>query len=237
MLHMPTDNYYLIVPASGIGTRMESDTPKQYIKLNNGLTVLDQTLKTLLNIDYIKGCIVAINENDTTFKNSKYAQHHKLLDIVNGGEQRYNSVMNALEALEDYASANDWVLVHDAARPCVDPNDINTMIDTLKDSKSGGLLATRVVDTIKKSKDNIAIKTIDRENLWQAQTPQMYRFGMLKDALNKSISDGASITDEAGAIEHINQQSTLIESSKKNIKITTQADLELANFYLTDTIK
>ncbi len=231
---MVSDNYYLIIPASGIGSRMQTntDTPKQYLTLDNGLTILDQTLKTLLNIKKIKGCIVAISNKDRYFKNSIFNTHPKLLTTAIGGKERYHSVINALEALRPYAKDSDWVLVHDAARACVNQDDVVKLINKLENNPVGGLLANKVVDTIKQAKNNITDTTIDRSNLWQAQTPQMYRFGVLSKALNKALEDNINITDEASSIEHIGLSSVLVESDKRNIKITNPEDLDLANFYL-----
>jgi len=229
---MSTDHCYLVVPASGIGTRMQSNISKQYLQLDNGLSVLDQTLSTLLNIKKIKGCVLAISEQDTLFKSSQFNNHPKLLAVTTGGKERYHSVINALNALKPFAKDNDWVLVHDAARPCIEARDVENLIQQLEHQKIGGLLATKVVDTIKKSSHQMVESTIDRSNLWQAQTPQMYRFGILLQALNTAYNDGINITDEASAIEYIGLDSLLVESSKSNLKITSPDDLALANFYL-----
>ncbi|HIG89310.1 2-C-methyl-D-erythritol 4-phosphate cytidylyltransferase [Candidatus Thioglobus sp.] len=229
---MSADRYYLIVPASGIGTRMKSDLPKQYLKLNNGLSVLDQTLKTLLSINKITGCIIAIANEDTLFKKSKFYKHLKILAKVAGGKERFHSVISALNTLKLFANDNDWVLVHDAARPCVNAKEVMTLMNKLKNHPTGGLLATPVVDTVKQATNNIIEKTLDRSNLWQAQTPQMYRFGVLSKALENVTKNNLSITDEASAIELLGLESVIIPSSKSNLKITTPEDLELANFYL-----
>ncbi|BBB23529.1 2-C-methyl-D-erythritol 4-phosphate cytidylyltransferase [Isorropodon fossajaponicum endosymbiont JTNG4] len=235
-------SYYLIIPASGVGTRMHSEknnldeqtkTPKQYLKLDNGLTILDQTLTTLLNIDKIKGCIIAIAKEDRLFAKSAFNSHPKLLTTVIGGKERMHSVFNALKALTTFAKDDDWVLVHDSARPCVKVLEIINLMEQLKHHVTGGLLATKVVDTIKQADNNIVNTTIDRSNLWQAQTPQMYRFGVLLKALNTTIKNGTNITDEASAIEYLGLESILVKSSKSNIKITNPEDLALANFYLT----
>jgi len=229
---MSTDQHFLIVPASGVGSRMKSNTPKQYLKLNNGLSVLDQTLKTLLDIDQIKGCVVAIAKNDTQFEQSKFSNHSKLLATAIGGKERFHSVVSALNALKPFVKGNDWVLVHDAARPCVKDSDVINLINQLKDHPTGGLLATRVIDTIKQGVNTQVQKTLDRSNLWQAQTPQMYRFGVLSRALDNIIQNDLSITDEASSIEALGLESILVEASKNNLKITTPEDLDLANFYL-----
>lgn len=229
---MAKNQHFLIVPASGIGARMQSNIPKQYLPLNNGLSVLDQTLKTLLNIKQINGCVVAIARDDTAFKNSEFSHHPKLLSVVNGGQQRFHSVINALEALRPLADDNDWVLVHDAVRPCIQASDVIDLITQLENHPTGGLLATKIIDTVKQSNNNKTQTTINRENLWQAQTPQMYRFGVLSKALNKVIQNNLTITDEASSIEHLGLESVLVSGSKSNIKITTAEDLPLANFYL-----
>lgn len=226
------NQHFLIVPASGIGVRMNAELPKQYLKLENGLTVLDQTLKTLLGIEQIKGCVVAIAGNDTEFKNSLFASHSKLLATAVGGKRRFHSVMSALKSLRPFAKDNDWVLVHDAARPCIKINEVVNLIEALKNHSVGGLLATPVVDTIKKSHNNTVETTLDRSTLWQAQTPQMYRFGVLFEALENVIQNNLSITDEASSIEYLGLKSVLVPASKSNFKITTAEDLDLANFYL-----
>lgn len=229
---MSNDQHFLIIPASGIGTRMNAELPKQYLKLENGLSVLEQTLKTLLSIEQIKGCVVAIAENDTEFKKSLFSNHHKLLATAIGGKKRFHSVMSAFNTLRPFAKDNDWVLVHDAARPCVKASEVVDLITELKDHSVGGLLATQVVDTIKKSHYNIVEKTIDRSLLWQAQTPQMYRFAVLSRALENVVQNNLMITDEASSIEYLGLESVLIKASKSNLKITTAEDLILANFYL-----
>lgn len=229
---MSTDHCFLVIPASGIGSRMKAKVSKQYLMLDNGLSVLDQTLTTLLNIDQIKGCIIALSDQDKLFKTSHFYNHPKLLALATGGKERSHSVLNALNALKPHAKDSDWVLVHDAARPCINPGDVIRLIHKLKHNPTGGLLATKVVDTIKQADANWVTSTIDRSNLWQAQTPQMYRFGVLLKALTKAGNNNVNITDEASAIEYIGLQSLLVESSIGNLKITNPEDLALANFYL-----
>ncbi len=233
---MSTNQCYLVIPASGIGSRMKAGVTKQYLTLDNGLSVLDQTLKTLLAIESIKGCAIALAANDQSFQHSPFNTHEKLLAITTGGEQRHHSVINALISLKPHAKDSDWVLVHDAARPCVSSHDINRLIEQVVQTDTGGLLATKVVDTIKLGKQNLTKSTVDRSNLWQAQTPQMYRFGVLLNALITADADNINITDEASAIEHMGLQSLLVESSKQNLKITTPEDLALANFYLNTNL-
>ena len=232
-----TNKRYLVIPASGVGSRMGADKPKQYLTLNNGLSILDQTLSTLLEMDEIDGCVIAISNQDQYFQHSTLVNHPKILKVVAGGKERFHSVINALEGLQEYAGSEDWVLVHDAARPCVDPKDVKKLINTLKNHAVGGILAIPAVDTIKQVNANQIEKTLDRSQLWQAQTPQMYRFGLLLEALNQALAAQVAITDEAGSIEHLGLESLVVESSKKNLKITTTEDLALANFYLAEATK
>ena len=234
---MLKNQHFLIVPASGIGKRMGADIPKQYLKLDNGLSVLDQTLKTLLNIEQITACVLVIAEQDNTFATSDFAKHPKLLATVFGGVQRFHSVIAGLGTLKPFAKNSDWVLVHDAVRPCVKASEVINLITQLSNHPTGGLLATKVVDTIKQAHHKIVKKTINRSNLWQAQTPQMYRFGVLSKALEKAVEHNLDISDEASAIEHLGLESVLLSASKNNLKITTQEDLKLANFYLNSINK
>ncbi len=231
---MTSSQHFLIIPASGIGTRMQSAVPKQYLKLDNGLSVLEQTLKTLLEIEQIKGCVVVVAKQDNEFAKSTFAQHPKLLATAIGGKERFHSVIAGLNALKPFAKDDDWVLVHDSVRPCIEPSDVVSLITRLEHHPTGGLLATQVVDTIKKSDDKVVQATLDRSKLWQAQTPQMYRFGVLSNALENVIKNNLNITDESSSIEHLGLESVLVAGNKRNLKITTPEDLALANFYLSN---
>jgi len=229
---MNNDNYYLIIPAGGIGKRMKSETPKQYLKLSNGLTIVDQCLKTLLEVDTISGFVIALSEKDTLFKSSTYFNHSKMLATAKGGKERLHSVLNALNSLEEVANPNDWVLVHDSVRPCVNKTDIEMLITEVSQHQTGGILATGVVDTIKQVAIDGEVSTIDRNKLYKAQTPQMFRFGILKDALETAVKLDNNITDESEAIENLGYSIKIVIGSSSNIKITQIDDLELANHYL-----
>jgi len=229
---MNKDKYFLIVPASGIGQRMNSTIPKQYIILENGLTILDQCLNTILSNDLISGFIVALNKKDSHFKSSDFAKDPKLISIVTGGKERFHSVLNALNALDQTAKPNDWVLVHDAVRPCIRKEDINKLIEEVADDKVGGILANRIVDTVKQKNDGGFVSTIDRQKLYIAQTPQMFRYDILKDSIEKAIKSNMHITDESEALESLNYSIRIVEGSSTNIKITTQEDIHLANYFL-----
>ncbi len=229
---MNNDNYYLIIPASGIGKRMKSEIPKQYLKLSNGLTIIDQCLKTFLKVDAISGFVIALSEKDTLFKSSIYFNHSKMLASVKGGKERFNSVLNALNSLAKIAKPNDWILVHDSVRPCVRKIDIEMLINEVSNHQTGGILATGVVDTIKQVTIDGKVSTIDRSKLFKAQTPQMFRYGVLKDALENAVKLNHNITDESEAIENLGYSIKIVIGSSSNIKITQIDDLELANHYL-----
>ena len=228
---MKKNKYFLVVPASGIGQRMNSKIPKQYLKLENGLSILDQCLESTLSSEFISGFIVALDKKDKLFKSSVFAANEKLISIVNGGKERFHSVQSALSELSQIAKPDDWVLVHDAVRPCIKKDDIHKLIEEVGDDKVGGILADRVVDTVKQNSNGL-VSTIDRKKLHLAQTPQMFRFGILKEAIEKAIKLNIHVTDESEALECLGYSIRIVDGSSSNIKITTQEDLELANYYL-----
>ena len=229
---MKKNKYFLVVPASGIGQRMNSKIPKQYLKLENGLSILDQCLESTLSSEFISGFIVTLDKKDKLFKSSVFAAHEKLISIVNGGKERFHSVQSALSELSQIANPDDWVLVHDAVRPCIKKDDIHKLIKEVGDDKVGGILADKVVDTVKQKNSNGLVSTIDRKKLHLAQTPQMFRFGILKEAIEKAIKLNIHVTDESEALECLGYSIRIVDGSSSNIKITTQEDLELANYYL-----
>ena len=232
LINMKKNKYFLVVPASGIGQRMNSKIPKQYLKLENGLSILDQCLESTLSSEFISGFIVALDKKDKLFKSSVFAAHEKLISIVNGGKERFHSVQSALSELSQIAKPDDWVLVHDAVRPCIKKDDIHKLIEEVGDDKVGGILADKVVDTVKQKNSNGLVSTIDRKKLHLAQTPQMFRFGILKEAIEKAIKLNIHVTDESEALECLGYSIRIVDGSSSNIKITTQEDLELANYYL-----
>jgi 2-C-methyl-D-erythritol 4-phosphate cytidylyltransferase len=223
--------YFAVVPAAGMGKRMSADCPKQYLKINDK-TVIEHTIEKLLNVERLQKIIIAVSEHDQHWQTIELLKNPRI-EIVNGGVERCISVFNGLLALDKKCNNNDWVLVHDVARPCVSVNDINKLIDQLTDKTVGGLLATPVTDTVKQvDSDGYVIETLDRSCLWRAQTPQMFRFQLLLNALEQSINSGESITDEASAVELAGFSVAVIEGSSENIKITRSEDLPLADFYL-----
>jgi len=226
-----SESYWVIVPAAGVGARMQHSTPKQYLKIA-GKTIIEHTLEKLTSHESIKGVVVAISKSDEYWPNHALVNNKKII-TTEGGVERFHSVFNALKKLSDQCKLNDWVLVHDAARPCLSLDDISKLIRKVKDDDIGGLLAVPVRDTMKRANsDGKILHTTERQFLWHALTPQMFRYGMLVDALQSAINSNNVITDEASALEAKGFQALLIEGSVSNIKITRPEDLALATFYL-----
>jgi len=225
--------YWAVIPAAGIGRRMESAIPKQYLPLLNS-TVLDITLKKLLEHPLISGIAVAISPDDRWWSASEYAIHKDVIVVI-GGDERCDSVLNALIALQDIASKSDGVLVHDAARPCVRSSDITSLIEAAGNSHDGGLLGVPVKDTMKHvNKKLLVTKTLDRSSMWHAFTPQLFPLGILIKALKDAYSKGEKVTDDASAMELAGYHPLLVEGSQDNIKITRPEDLALATYYLKE---
>ena len=225
-------NYRVVVPAAGAGRRMASGTPKQYLEIG-AKTVIEHTLDALFACKRIRSIVVVVSADDDTWPGLAARYSSQSIETVTGGEERCHSVHNALVHIAQTADANDWVLVHDAARPCLRPADIDTLIDTLAGDKTGGLLGVPVADTMKQvSADGQIEQTVSREGLWHALTPQMFRLGPLQVALDKALSSGCVVTDEAAAMELAGHRPRMIQGHRDNIKITLPADLALAEFYL-----
>jgi 2-C-methyl-D-erythritol 4-phosphate cytidylyltransferase len=223
--------YWAIIPAAGIGSRMQADRPKQYLSMA-GKTVLEHTLDCFINNPQITATYIAI-ANDDLYWPTLGLQGREGLFMVNGGQERCHSVFNALLHLLPNADENDWVLVHDAARPCLRKDDIDYLIETLAQDPVGGLLAMPVRDTMKRAGiDGRVDGTVDRVHLWHALTPQMFRVGELFRAIKSALDQNSLITDEASAIELAGKQPCLVEGHADNIKITQPEDLSLAEFFL-----
>jgi len=223
---------WAIVPAAGAGTRMGTDIPKQYLMLGDS-TVLEHTLDTLLSCQRLSGVILVLSQTDERWTEIAPRYTGQALKTVVGGQERCHSVLNGLDYLATRASDNDWVLVHDAARPCVRREDIEQLISTLEDSSEGGVLGVPVADTMKRVDTEVRISgTIDRNGLWHAYTPQMFRAGALRAALQQAVADGQQVTDEANAMELAGYRPRMVQGARDNIKITVPSDLPLAAFYL-----
>lgn len=224
--------YFAVVTAAGIGTRMSSEMPKQYLPLQ-GKWIITHTVERLLQLDYIEKIVVVIAKTDTHWHTSQLAQHPKIISVNEGGQERCQTVWNGLSALAQWADPQDWVLVHDAVRPCVKIADIEKLVAQLHDHPVGGLLCVRASDTIKQcdTAGNVQ-STLDRTQLWHAMTPQMFRYQLLQQALEPILAIPQAVTDEAGAIERIGYTPVVVEGCKSNIKITHPVDLQLAEFFL-----
>lgn len=218
---------WIVVPAAGVGRRMQADKPKQYLPLANK-TVIEHTLERLLMVQPLEKIIVAVNNEDMYWSGLPLSQH-PAVDTVIGGAERSDSVLSALNSLSGCADYNDWVLVHDAARPCILASTIVALLESLVHHEVGGILAIPVSDTLKKvSASGDVLHTQARQNLWQAQTPQMFRYGVLHNALLHAASQQHSVTDEASAIEYMQLSHKVVLGRRDNIKITQADDLCLA---------
>jgi 2-C-methyl-D-erythritol 4-phosphate cytidylyltransferase len=224
--------FWAVIPAAGVGKRMQADRPKQYLELH-GKTVLEHTLSRFLEHPLISGVAVAVTDGDPYWQ--ELSLDHPKLMVAPGGEERCHSVLNALQLLQQSAADDDWVLVHDAARPCLRREDIDHLIEALQLHPVGGLLGLPVADTMKRTAaDDSVIETVPREHLWRALTPQMFRLGELYPALDNALKSGQLVTDDASAIELAGKAPMMVEGHGDNIKITRPRDLSLAALYLAE---
>ena len=228
--------FWAVIPAAGTGTRMLVDLPKQYLTLN-GRHIIEYSLDIFCAHPAIAGVVVAIAAGDKLWPEMPCSRNPKIT-IAAGGAVRCQSVLNCLHALSALADAEDWVLVHDAARPCIRGEDIDQLITELRDHPVGGLLALPVRDTMKRADldegDGRHVReTVNRQGLWHALTPQMFRLGGLRRALEQAIVQGQLVTDESQAMELAGHRPKLVEGRAENIKITRPSDLQLAKLYLS----
>lgn len=223
---------WCLLPAAGIGQRMQAELPKQYLPLA-GKTLLEVTLAAIHQAFPQAEIILPLHPEDRWWPKIQQRLNlaHPQLKLLTcaGGSERADSVLAGLEALESRAAPDDWVLVHDVARPCVSQKDLQQLWNQLQTSSCGGLLAAPVADTMKRSNDcEQVVATVDRQQLWHALTPQMFRFGLLKQSLETALSQGLAITDEASALEAAGYQPQLVAGSRNNLKVTRPEDLPLA---------
>ena len=218
--------FWAVIPAAGVGARMAADRPKQYLQLG-GQTLLEHSLDCFLDHPSLKGVVVSIADEDPYWPGLRCALDARVQRAA-GGEQRADSVLNALLLLHAQGAADsDWVLVHDAARPNLARSDLDRLLGELADDPVGGLLAVPARDTLKRADGNGRVSaTVDRSVIWQAYTPQMFRLGALHRALADSLVADVVITDEASAMEWAGQAPRLIEGRSDNIKVTRPEDLE-----------
>lgn len=232
------NNISVIVPAAGVGKRMGADCPKQYLKIND-ITILEHTVNRLLAHPKIHQVILALGEDDTYFAQLDIAKNPKVIRVP-GGKERADSVLSGLEYLNENQSDSNWVMVHDAARPCISHHDISKLIehclalDINLDTAQGAILAAPVRDTMKRTNAKQSItNTVPRDGLWHALTPQMFPSSLLLNALSQGLTAGKNITDEASAMELAGFEVDIVAGRSDNLKVTSPEDLALAQFYLT----
>lgn len=221
---------WCVIPAAGSGSRMQADTPKQYLQIN-GKAVLQHTIERMAQIPKLQGIVVALSENDPYWSSIQVPENINLITTT-GGAQRLHSVLNALHVLNSKANVDAWVMVHDAARPCVSLDDVAALHHSINSNHCGAILATPITSTIKKVADSQITETVDRSNLWNAQTPQMFTLASLKNALESALAANTPITDDAQAVMATGEKVNIVHGSDKNIKITWPSDLSLAKMYM-----
>ena len=220
--------YVALIPAAGVGARMGAGSPKQYLALG-GKPMLRHTLDAFRSSDLVAHTYVVVSPDDAYIDGIVPAQGVTVLRC--GGASRLDSVRNGLAVLAATLADDDRVLVHDAARPGLSAGLIARLIDQAGTHAAGGLLALRVVDTVKRGVDGVAAGTVPRDGLWLAQTPQMFPFGLLRRAL-AAATDPATITDDASAVEALGLTPTLVEGHPRNLKVTLPDDIRIAEMYL-----
>jgi 2-C-methyl-D-erythritol 4-phosphate cytidylyltransferase len=223
--------YFVVIPAAGSGRRFSSSLPKQYAALG-AATVIEHALAPFEKDPDCAGVVVAIAADDPWWPEIA-ARRSRLIEGIVGGEQRAHSVRNGLRALASRARDDDWIMVHDAARPCFSDTDLQLLKRELASHPVGGLLAVPLADTLKRALEAGAHVThvdgtIDRDGLWRAATPQVFRCGVLLRALEAALDANRTPTDEAQAIEWSGQRPRLVAGRADNIKVTTADDLALA---------
>jgi len=220
---MSEPKYYVIIPSAGSGSRMHAKLPKQYLPLN-GKPILAYTLEHLSAAQFFEAMILVLSEHDT--RGAVIAHPYENVKTVAGGRRRVDSVRNGLRALEGIATPDDWVFVHDAARPLISVEALTALKDALVNEPVGAILGVPVRDTVKLcDAEGVITKTVDRKHLWAAQTPQAFRYGILVKAL---ADEAQPFTDEASAVEHLGLRVHMVEGSVTNFKVTYPEDLRLA---------
>ncbi len=210
---------------------MNTAIPKQYLALN-GHSVIEHTLGRLCDCDLVSQLVIGIANNDAHWPQLGF-DHKKLAAVVDAGAERVDTVENCLRFIVQHGGAEDWALVHDAARPCVRVAEIQALITTVSEHTNGGILAVPLSDTIKRSgKAGTILETVPRDDLWRAMTPQLFKVGELLSAINNARSGGLSVTDEASAMEAAGIQPLLVPCSPDNIKITLPQDIQFAHMIL-----
>jgi 2-C-methyl-D-erythritol 4-phosphate cytidylyltransferase len=219
---------FALIPAAGSGSRAAAREPKQYAALA-GRPMLWHAIRAVC-VPPVQSVFVVLAPDDKAFAGHDWSAFDgRLQPLYCGGESRRDSVHNGLVATMNYVDAADWVLVHDAARPCLPPEDLRRLIEACGGDEVGGILALPVADTVKRASGEKIERTEDRAGLWLAQTPQMFRAGLLLQALRQAR---APVTDEAGAIEQLGLRPRLVRGSRRNLKVTWPDDFALAEAIL-----
>ena len=230
----PFPSLAVVIPAAGVGSRMQANKAKQYIQIQDQ-TILEHTLSRFLHLAFVTKIYIVVSADDERFTELPLTQLDKVEKVI-GGKERADSVLNGINQAQK--DGFNWVMVHDAARPCVSKADIEHLYRTCLEQDSAGILAAPVKDTMKRSRaDSQSVaETVERNNLWHALTPQCAKTQSLQSALLKQLQDSGqvskAITDEASALELAGEPVILVTGSAKNIKITMPEDLALAEFYL-----
>jgi 2-C-methyl-D-erythritol 4-phosphate cytidylyltransferase len=220
--------YFALIPAAGVGARMGASSPKQYIRIG-GKPMLRHTLDAFLSSDLIAHTFIVVSPDDPYI--DSVAPSHGVTVLRCGGASRMESVRNGLAVLASTLAPTDWVLVHDAARPGLTAELIEKLIGATGEHPVGGLLGLPVVDTVKRCIEGEACGTIPRNGLWLAQTPQMFRYQLLREALT-AATDPNTITDDASAVEALGLTPKLVEGHPRNLKVTLPDDIRIAELYL-----
>jgi 2-C-methyl-D-erythritol 2,4-cyclodiphosphate synthase/2-C-methyl-D-erythritol 4-phosphate cytidylyltransferase len=234
-----TPRHWVIIPAAGTGSRMQSDRPKQYLDVG-GQSILEHSITAFFERSEFTAICVGLKPADPYWPDSlsQLSRHTDRLQTFLGGQERNDTVLQGLLSIEKVAQADDWVWVHDAARPCLNESDIDRLFEALENNDSGAMLALPIVDTLKYSKCGEWIdKTIPRDKLWRAQTPQVLRFGDLKEGLESALAAGLTVTDDAAAMEYLGLKVKLVQGSPHNIKVTHADDLHTVRTYLREKQK
>ncbi len=225
--------FHIIIPAAGAGNRMATAIPKQYLSLC-GKPIISHSIQTFFRSQRIASINLALSPEDNFWRSLTLDANSCLNLHYTGGESRAQTVLNTLDAMRPHVNDNDWILVHDAARPGLTLALLNQLLDALEEDTVGGLLALPIADTLKQSNEDSRVQnTIPREGLWQAQTPQMFRYALLVDALKRF--DGIP-TDEAQAVEALGLQPKLVVGSLLNMKVTYPQDMALMELLMQKEI-
>ncbi len=240
---------WLVLPAAGVGSRMQADRPKQYLSMTvagEEKTVIEFSLDNLLAYTRsaspgFRKVVVVVTKGDPYWQEISQARGYdkdSRIMVVDGGSERCYSVLNALTAIDELDSSDTtWVAVHDVARPCLSYGDLDKLFTALDDFQDGGILAAPVRDTMKRGSIGGGVEsnidhTVDREQLWHALTPQMFPLKSLLHNLQSALNEGFEVTDEASAMEYAGAHPKLVNGRSDNLKITRPEDLKLAEFYL-----